>query len=261
MEKACFISSESQLERVTVDYTRIYFGSELCERLLPSPDETIRIYHFAANNNIDFTLVTPWISELEFYRLTKLLHVLEKEEILQNMEIVVNDWGVLWYINEHIDPRPGLCLGRLLNKQCSDPRLTWFRKSGEIPSHHRCATADNTTVLNHLTKMGISRLEFNNPLQGLERESVFPASLYYPYTIISVSRLCPVASWIHSQPYRSLGSCARECLDTVFHLRLKGYRDKLIYRGCGQLLCNSVLPDNLERLSIDRVVFQPALDF
>lgn len=261
MEKVCFIESESQLERLTNDYERIYFGSELCERLTPSPDEVLRIYRFAADNNAGFTLVTSWVSELEFSRIKKLFLTLEKEDILQNIEVVVNDWGVLRYINEHIASRPGLCLGRLLNKQCTDPRLTWFRNSQDIPPHHRRATADNATVLNHLMKMGISRLEFNNPLQGLERESDFPASLYYPYTIISVSRLCPVASWARSQPYRSLGSCAHECRDTVFHLRFKGYRDKLIYRGCGQFLCNPALPDNLDKLSIDRVVFQPDSDF
>ena len=257
MEQAFFLFDKDQIHQVGTVYSRLYFGSETCEHLLPSTSDIIDVYSVAREKNVNFTLVTPWLGQKGLKRLHDVFAALDDEKILGGIEVVVNDWGALRLLNECTDNRPRICLGRLLNKQCTDPRLSEWNESATVSSQYCHSSADNETVLDFVKHLGVVRLEYNNPLHGVQRATKFPASLYHPYFILSVSRICPVANWHHNKRFREIGPCKMECRQGVFELKYEFFSRKVFFKGCGQFMCNPQLPVDMSNLGFDRIVQLP----
>ena len=62
MERALFIAKSKNLKYFSSQLTRLYFGTEFCQRLLPSKNEIDRVMGFVQENNCAFTLVTPYVT-------------------------------------------------------------------------------------------------------------------------------------------------------------------------------------------------------
>lgn len=94
--------------------SRLYFGQEFCEALIPDPDEVMQAYYVARQIGWNFTYVT---GPLTAAGLVKVRANLERlAAVSTEFEVVVNDWGLLATLcRDFAGAQP--VLGRLQVKQ------------------------------------------------------------------------------------------------------------------------------------------------
>ena len=247
MEHAFHISDLPDLKKIQGDtYSRLYFGMEFCENLLPTPRQLRFALDFAKDHSLDFTFLTPVCFPATMEKVQPLLDMLP-----QGAEVVFNDWGMPGAIRErNLTP----VHGRLLCTLKRDPRmdlesdaLAYFR------SHNIQA---NYCEL--LRESGVSRVEMENVIQGFDMpaDSGLDVSLYYPFVACSVTRKCIFAN------IRSTGGkfaisdrCERHCTAKQLHADVDGAG--ITIRGNVQFYENGKVPENLDTARVNRLVFAP----
>ena len=257
MEKALFITRNDQFAEWNSEFSRLYYGQEFCERLLPSEKEFLSMLTLVKRNKINFTLVTPFVGEQGLRKVVDLLENL-KSELGGLPEIVVNDWGVFAYLHSAGFTNP-LVLGRLLVKQKRGPQI--LKLQGKIPEetldHFKRASADAPSFTEFLRQNRFTRLELDNlPLGLIREEGDIQASLYYPYAYITTTRLCLFARY-GKRHLRAIGPCQRECRDFQLKLTHPDMPLPIIVAGNTQFYEKAELPRNAEELGINRLVYQP----
>lgn len=263
MEKTIFIATIENLKFVDSGYSRLYFGNEFCERLIPSKDDLRYVLDFVLERKMDFTLVTPFVTNAGLAQLEPLMDFLSDQSI--PIEIVINDWGVLRRVRQKFSSF-NLALGRLLTKQKRGPRI--LNLLDKIPfsaaQHFKESNIDSPHICKFLTDIGIRRVELDNLLQGISRpEFSLTGSLYIPFAYITTTRFCPVNS-LSQNSHRSLRTitpCKKQCQRYAFRLSHKQMPVDLILKGNTQFFKNDKYPEDLEKLNIDRIVYQPELPF
>ena len=120
MEQAVFISRVEQLKYCDDNFTRLYFGIEFCERLLPTMQQLKKVISFVKERKVGFTFVTPYVTNKGLKQLEALIPAVARE--VPQVEIVFNDWGVFQFLKEARLP-VSLVLGRLLTKMKRGPRI------------------------------------------------------------------------------------------------------------------------------------------
>lgn len=258
MEKALFVEEIKDLKLWSKKYSRIYFGSEFCQRLIPSLGELKKIIDFCKRKNLAITFVTPFVTDEGLSKLKPLFSALNKN--FPAAEVVVNDWGVINFLSRQY-PEFGLCLGRLLNKQKRGPRVAKFIKS--LPpaavEYFSLPLGESVFDTDLAKKLNIKRVELDNLLHGIDRNHTdIPASIYYPYLYVSTTRLCLVGLGFHEGGYKRKVNfkCARECRGFIFTLTHPEMPVKIYLKGNTQFVKNTKLPSNMKDLNIDRVVYQ-----
>ncbi len=116
--------------------------------------------HIARERDLDFTLLTPSVSDAGISELRPLFQLLDRHE---NCEVVFNDWGVL----------------NLLRREF--PNLS-------------PAQCDSYTAF--LSRLGVNTIEMDNLPQGNDlsfAESGMMIGVYLPFGFISASRICMAA--------------------------------------------------------------------
>ncbi len=78
MEQALYIAKTAHLKYWNGDFTRLYFGMEFCERLLPSPSQIKKALAFTQKNNLTFTLVTPYVTEIGLKKVEQLISLVSE---------------------------------------------------------------------------------------------------------------------------------------------------------------------------------------
>ncbi len=123
MEKAIYIRTVEQLNLVKDDYTRIYFGSEFCERSTPTWSQIELVGQFCASNGYDFSFVTTYFSDDGLLKMKDILGKLN--QLGMDIEVIINDWGLMYHLikNKESCNRLQPVIGRLLNKLPRDPRI------------------------------------------------------------------------------------------------------------------------------------------
>lgn len=199
-----------------VGFSRLYFGQEFCEKAIPGAEDLLEAVRESRLNKMDFTLVTPYVTEKELVNLEALLEELASRE--PGCEVVVNDWGVLYLLNRRF-PTLKPVLGRLLNKMLRNPRLlqcTGGRQPPDLGLFRSCSLAGQ--YMEKLLKaLKVGRVELDIPFQGLDdglMQRGYKVSLYVPHACITTGRSCLIGSWglEQSEKFRaSGGGCSREC--------------------------------------------------
>ena len=260
MEQAIYITSLRSLEKhFKKKYTRVYFGAEFCERLIQPEAELSRVMEYAKREKAAFTYVTPYVSNKGVETLKKRLSFLKEKA--PETEIVVNDWGIFHVITRDFAGFP-LLLGRLMSKQKRGPRI--MNVLDKVPEamidHFRRGTTDVPVFMEFVRKKGVVRLEYDNLLQGIERNNPLPGSLYYPYAYVSTTRKCLVNSCDVERPsMQAIFPCKFECRKYSFTLTHKEMPVPLELYGNTQFFKNDKLPGNLDKLKFDRLVFEPEI--
>ncbi len=282
IEKAIHITSLRNLKYFHNEaYERIYWGTEFCQNLIPNLADTERILRFIKQNDLRFSLVTPFVTERGLNRLNKIFRWLKKQRV-KNPEIVVNDWGVLECLHTEFNGLFEIALGRLLVRQQRDPAIKKVLekqlpfavkgKDGKIniivhqPPAKKYRKGIKASYINSpllqdfLSKFGIRRVELNNLIQGLNLEGIrLKKSLYTPFVNISTTRFCPMQT--RFQKIYRINVCHRECQRYYDILRNRAV-PKIIYkRGNTTFYKNPVNIKKIENSGIDRLVFQPQLPF
>lgn len=261
MEKAIFISKIKNLEYVTDQYSRLYFGNEFCQNLIPSIEDLDCILEFVSEKNMDFTFVSPFVTNKGMERLKSLLNYLINKQ--PATEIVINDWGLLRWINQK-NFSFNLILGRLLTKQKRGPRI--LNLINRVPDimiqHFRQSNVDSPDFSNFLINKGIERIEFDNLLQGFNRPTqALKGSLYFPFAYITTTRFCLLSSYEDraNKPLRTIFPCNKECQNYTFKLQHRQIPVEIFLKGNTQFLRNEHMPEDLRQLNIDRLVYQPEI--
>lgn len=285
MEEAIFISRTQNLKYVTLRYKRLYFGNEFCERLIPELNELKRVIRFCDKNRLDFSLVTPYLTNRGLAVIEELFIWLQSNKI--SCEVIVNDYGLLDLLNEKYRTLQPV-LGRLLSKQKRDPRIARlagpiaqkkiFYKFGDeyyfvlpkrIPPalvlHYKKAMINTPIIQDFLMAQRVKRVELDNLLQGINPDlpkGKLSASLYLPYGYITTTRLCSANPFRKEKRFFSrILSCKKECQDYTLKLKNPSL-PRLIYKKGNTLFFKNAKRPALQWLKergIDRLVYQPEI--
>lgn len=260
MVQAIFISKVENLKYVNSKYTRLYFGTEFCQRLIPSLEDLRVIIDFVLKHKMQFSFVTPYVTCKEIETLKSLLEYLIKN--FSEVEIVINDWGVLRVLRDEFSGL-NLVLGRLLTKQKRGPRILNLKEMTPktMTQHFKESNVDVPILSDFLINNGINRVELDNLLQGITRGNPsLKASLYFPFAYVTTTRFCLTASAERRVKFlRSISDCNKECQKYTLRLCHKNMPVDLFLKGNTQFFKNDSLPENLEQLNIDRLVYEPEI--
>jgi len=287
MEKAVFITKLSQLKYVDGRYRRLYFGNEFCERLIPSADIIRKILAYVKTKGMNFSLVTPYVTDSGLKKLEMLFELLKTMRI--DCEVIINDWGVLNLINhEYSSLQP--VLGRLLTKQKRGPRLFKLLKREVRPKliknkenpresfvviqkkmpldldpYYKGSNTSSVPIIQEfLNKERIKRIELDNLLQGMHLE-LYPnrvsVSVYFPFAYITTTFFCPTRGCEEKEKsFIKIGPCRKECQRYTFKLRHSTMPKVIYLKGNAKFYKNSKVPiRKLEKIGVNRIVYQPEI--
>jgi hypothetical protein len=256
MENAIFISKINDLEYATEGYSRLYFGNEFCERLLPSKNELKQVLDFSLEKGLNFSLVTPFVTNKGLGLLDHLLPLLNR-----NDEVVFNDWGVLELIHSN---RLKPVLGRLLTKQKRGPRIINVKEKSpsELMEYFMSSNTEAPIIQEFLIKNNIERVELDNLLQGINQDfsnKRIKASLYYPFLYLTTTRRCIINSCdiISKKDKIGIYPCNKECQKYTVEKENENIPVKLVLKGNTHFFVNNNLPEELENKGINRLVYEP----
>jgi hypothetical protein len=261
MEKAVFISKIENLKYATQEYSRLYFGIEFCQNLIPSAEDLSSVLKFVSEKKMKFTFVTPFLTNEGMGKIKPLLSFIIDNQ--PEAEIVINDWGLLGWINREYSGL-NLLLGRLLTKQKRGPQI--LNLLGKVPDtmvqHFRQSNVDSAILSRFLITKQIKRVELDNLFQGIIRPPPsLKGSLYMPFAYITTTRLCLFSSCENkvNKHSRAITPCNKECQGYGFRLQHKQMPADLLLKGNTQFFKNECLPYNLDGLNIDRIVYEPEI--
>lgn len=194
--------------------SRVYFGNEFCQHLIPSLASVREAYGAARDRGWGFSLLTPYVTDEGLNKLRPLFEFLEIQD--ESVEVIFNDWGVLQQLSSFPHLKP--VHGRLLDKRLRDPRITGLYKSAPI-SIRTAVQRSNVTTSHYLAllrRYGVELVELDNVMQGLDmdfRNTPIGAALYIPYGFVATGRVCMIASLHQPQRerFRPETRCHHEC--------------------------------------------------
>jgi hypothetical protein len=192
---------------------RLYFGTDFCQTLLPTPRALRAALEARGGSEAGFTLVTPPVNDDGLARIAALLDVLVHDPARTRAEVVVNDWGALRLV-ARAGGRPRPVLGRLMTRFLRDPRL-----APPAPSQGETAadTAPASSAYGRLlASMGVEHVEVDSGRPGIPvdfaRLGLRP-SVHVGWASVSRGRVCLYAGL--AQPdlakFTSSTRCRREC--------------------------------------------------
>lgn len=198
--------------------SRIYFGNEFCEELLPSLKGVRRIAAWASTTGMELTLVTQTFSDSGIKQLRRLL-----SDLPPVSEVVVNDWGVMRLIHNEF-PKLEAVAGRQLCKMIKDPRLP----SSELARLNPPSVVPE--LLGLLEKLEVRRIEYDVPPYS-EVDDFKPngmnVSVHAPYGYTLKGRICKIGS-LHlkrEDKFAPMSVCRKECLTYIGELRRPTKKD------------------------------------
>ncbi len=243
VEKAYFVKNLKALSKVPHDANIIYIGSEYCLKAFPACYyEIIK----RCKKNYKIGILTPPLVESDIKRFIQLFS--KTKELLNDVfEIIVNDWGVLNYLQENKSEKINIVLGRLLSYQKRGNQKLYGLFDQSLLSY---VPVLNDRNVNFLKKLGVSRIEIDVPPWGvrLNTNVGISISLYMPFSIQSYTLNCPFtfsgARWDKK--------CRRECLEN--YLTYAGGDSVNKFIQCGKIYYSEIKTLNNVNFA-DRIVY------
>jgi len=290
MEEAVVVGNVNEIEKIGATYTRVYFGNEFCERLIPDIQDFEKVLDCSLRKSKAVTLVTPYVTDSGLERLISLFDFLKRSGI--PCEVVVNDWGTLNLINrEYLILKP--VLGRLLTKQKRCPRLKRILQRERSRCWHLPGTKDDNACIivekklpvamdsyykgsnvssvpviqRFLNNSRVSMIEIDNIEQGLSLdlscEDRLLAAVHFPYVYITTTFFCPIASIGGKRKVSDvISSCDKPCRKYVFLLRHKSFLKSIYLAGNTQFYkYGKINAVELSRLGVARTIYHPQIAF
>lgn len=261
-----------------IKFSRVYFGQEFCEYLIPTLDELSKAYYISQQLGWDFTYVTGYLTNQGIEKVRKNLGFLISKG--KAIEVVVNDWGLLAVINREFSGlRP--VLGRLLIKQKRLERFPFasppINMQGidtsfeEVARNQRGALRRlNLSIANYreeLKRLGVERIEVDIVPQGVDVEPHswhILISCYYPWAYVTGGRNCSTAAIDNS--IREYVVIDELCLRPCQRLNRASYVNQffvfptpILQRGNAVFAFTHdyARPYVTGEIPIDRLIFQP----
>lgn len=246
MEKARHVRDYREIRNLG-GYSRAYFGEEFCQYLIPSAGNVRKALSASEREGLDFTLLTPYVSESGIDKLKVVLRVLP-----DGTEVVVNDYGVLELMRDcNLEP----VLGRLLHKFKRDPRISALKK--KLPKtavdYFLSSNLSQDRFRDFLREEGIGRVEVDNFPYGLDLgDWEGHLTVYHPYVYVTTTRYCLTKTY--STGDYSIGCDGRHCLRRDFRMRHPSFDVELLLRGNAvffenKRICKGITADRLVEFS------------
>lgn len=197
-------------------FTRAVYGNEFCEHLIPGRERLEQALEAARGASMEFTLLTPYVSDAGVEKLAPLFDLLDKRG---GCEVVFNDWGVLNLLRREF-PRIAAVQGRLMNKSLRDPRVMGVYAANEAPTATlvslRRSSLDSPSYTDLLRDLGVTAVELDNLPQGIDlgfTADGMAANAYVPFGFISTSRICMAAGMHYAkrEKFQPGAACHHEC--------------------------------------------------
>jgi hypothetical protein len=261
MEQAIFISKVENLKYFNPQFSRLYFGNEFCEHLMPSRSELQQILDFVSENGLDFTFVSPFVTDKSLKRLELLLGEVARSR--PNSEVIFNDYGVLRVLNNRYTQLEPV-MGRLLNRMKRGPRLMMVidKLPETTVEYFRSYNLTVPALVDFLGENRVKRVELDNVLQGIGFHlDNLTASIYVPFAYVTTTRFCLVNACDVPEKEEIIGifPCQRECQQYTFYLRNEIMPVILVRKGNTIFFENEALPDDIENIGITRIVTEPEI--
>ena len=259
------------------ELSRLYFGQEFCEHLIPPPEDALKAAFAARQLGWGFTYVTGSVTDAGLQRTTANLKILDQNGL--SCEVVVNDWGVLRCLRRQF-PDFTPTIGRLLLRQ---QRLARFSDISSRPvntreiqtsesairtnqrSVLRSTNVSNAAYRKRIIDAGVQRLDLDIVPQGIdlpEDKWGFEVSCYYPWTYVTGGRNCLTAA-LHDPVRQHVvvdGPCSRPCRQINRTLN-ESTEPSIVQRGNTVFVVNQdyAIPYLDGTIPIDRIVLEPYL--
>lgn len=257
-------------------YTRVYFGNETCDKLIPSKTDLEKVLKYFETKGIPLTYVTPYSGPEGLGKIDENLQFLNSKG---EFEVVLNDWGVLQLIDKKY-PNLTPILGRLMIKVKRDPRFSQSEYS--VNSHllnkvEKVAHKQEETVINssldnpeyskfledkHIDRVSMEAVPYGEDEiknQFKKNKWGLPVDLYWPWTYITSGRNCQVAA--HTQPAGKIHPAGKNCYFQCKQFELTFQSDKemldSVQRGNALWMNSEKLFESYINLGFDRLVYQP----
>lgn len=255
-------------------FTRLYFGQEFCQHLIPKPEEVLQAYYFSKQLAWDFTYVTGYVTDAGLALIRANLEALAKEGA--EVEVVFNDWGVLDLVSSEFSAFKPV-LGRLLIKQQRlirhglDAPVNMDNMSspeeqirGNQAQSLRRLSLSIYAYRKHLKELGVDRVDIDMVPQGVELPPDtwgFGVGVYFPWTYATGARNCLTAS--AAQPEREFvvvdGPCSRLCRKINTAATAKEFPLSTIQRGntlfvAGLQYAKPYMEDDIP---VHRIIYEP----
>ena len=246
---------------------RVYVGAEFCTHLLPGPVAIRNLATVLNRIKLPFTFLTPPTPQNALAKVRRILSSLERLAVdrEEGIEVVINDWGVLRMMNRYPSLQP--VLGRGMAKLYNDTHFKVEKDPvfAKVLPELRGNSCTVPAYRDYLRSLGIQRMEFDWPEQGIDMDFAgwgFALSLYVPFVHLASGRRCPTGA--STLPYfersRLERRCSRPCRDVmvlVQHVR-RGAGPALFCRGNTLYQHSTHLPDlqppRLAEMGFDRLV-------
>jgi hypothetical protein len=256
--------------------SRIYFGTEFCQYLIPSSSGMELILKKCQELDLAVSFLTPPVTNFGINRLRERFELLAQYDA--NAEIVVNDFGVLELIKQAY-PNFTIVFGRIMDKTFHEDRMTkdelthYFSEEGLKYAQHPGINAEY--FFNLVQSHGVDRVEYDYPTQGLDFEKEnMNYSVYVPFGFFTTGRMCMMRTLGQAaQEKFEIGNneCARLCkkIDQLMMKQVnyikkddRGNRIRemhLFRKGNTIFSLNTVKPDLLNLSGFNRIIVQPNL--
>lgn len=246
MEYACFIKQKEDINNLESQFTRVYFGEELCENKFPSSDRILETYFACKRKGLHFTLVTCVFSNDKIEMIKELIEkLISLNDII---EIVINDVGVLYYCMNLRVRNIEIIIGRLLNKAARTPR---YQNIKDQLNSYQEEVFGCTMFMNKLSSefFGINHSVIAYELDNMEQLRIpdeYSSNTFHllmPYVLVTVTRNCLFHGIRKMEALsRKRTACYQECRNYALTMEHVTLIDSLNCIGSGIFYKN----DNLD---------------
>ena len=253
--------------------SRLYFGEEFCEELIPTLSKVKDVFQYAAERELGYTYLSGYLTDTGLSKQYKILRYLDQQKIKnKRIEVVVNDWGLLLMISKefkNLDP----VLGRMLTKLQRMPRYTLKQPISFSQlvvnrqlwnSQHKILKSSNlafSEYRNFLKQYGIKRVDLDIVPQGIEisKDWGFHFSVYTPWSYVTGSRTCDLAGLIQPEKAKFITNkaCSKPCKRFFVDFEVGKEMLPLIQRGNSIFFNNSTLASGfIQGRAFDRIILE-----
>lgn len=252
--------------------THLYVGNQFCHLLFPKQDVLFDMLEKAEREHVEVVLVFTYMQESMVESTEKLLDVLAKwcqggpgQADLNNqkqLELVINDWGMLSLIRDKKYDCFKLTLGVLLQKQRKDVRMKYKQEFQQNPNQLGESAVQAEFYREHLQEyFGIQRISYEAcgyPVKIAPGK----ASIHLPFYQMNTSQNCTLYARCHNGDrgrQTAVRTCPGYCRNQVFlypeMLHMVGRYNSLFGYDETILMDGKILQSYMEQ-GVDRIVME-----